>query len=83
MTVVGNLKVQEYIQNIRIFNLVLLKSHKFGLILDKNQRNLENEILYESGVEDIDEETLRYYKFLINADDLSNEKVLIAKGFLK
>lgn len=40
MKVVGNLKVQEYIQNIRIFNLVLLKSHKFGLILDKNQRNL-------------------------------------------
>ena len=30
MTVVGNLKVQEYIQNIRIFNLVLLKSHKTG-----------------------------------------------------
>lgn len=54
-----------------------------SLEYDKNQRNLENEILYESGVEDIDEETLRYYKFLINADDLSNEKVLIAKGFLK
>lgn len=54
-----------------------------SLEYDKNRRNLENEILYESGVEDIDEETLRYYKFLINADDLSNEKVLIAKGFLK
>lgn len=53
-----------------------------SLEYDKKERDFESEILYDSTLEDIDQEVMEIYKKKIGTN-LSNEKVLKARGFLR
>lgn len=53
-----------------------------SLEYDKKERNFETEVLIDSSIEDIDSEIVDIYKKKIGTD-LSSEKVLKARGFLR
>lgn len=54
-----------------------------SLEYNKRERNFETELVFDSSVEDIDNEVVNIYKEKIDAKDLDNIEVLKARGYLK
>ena len=48
----------------------------------RHERNFESEILPNTSIDDVDLEVMEIYKEKINAQDISNEQILKARGFL-
>ena len=53
-----------------------------SLEYERHERNFESEILPNTSIDDIDLEVMEIYKEKINAQDISNEQILKARGFL-
>ena len=53
-----------------------------SLEYERHERNFESEILPNTSIDDVDLEVMEIYKEKINAQDISNEQILKARGFL-
>lgn len=49
----------------------------------KSVRHYEDELNYDATLEDLDEELLRKYQSILRAEDISFEKILNARGFIR
>lgn len=54
-----------------------------NLEFSKSTRHYENECNMDAKVSDLDEELIQKYKYYLDAEDLSTEQVLSARGFIK
>ncbi len=53
-----------------------------SLEYEKGERNFESEVLNNTSIDDVDLDVMDIYKHKIGAEELSNEQILRARGFL-
>ena len=54
-----------------------------NLEYSKSVRHYEDEVSYDATIEDLDSELLTHYKSILDAEDISDEQLLRARGFIK
>lgn len=54
-----------------------------NLEYNKNERHYEDECAFDASIEDLDEELLSQYKEKLQAEEISYEQMLSARGFIK